>query len=139
MIEVGTILLPSHEATSHGFVPSSLRFVENDNPIAGRCGITQTVITKVVNVLNKGFHLLAHFALTDFFLDRLQALDFVTGQCLTQNCNEGAIPRKEDCMGLLMFLAFLGSDIKANECFSCTRNTRYKDDVLFAVTGGLFD
>ena len=139
LVEVGTILFPSHEATGHDFVPSSLGFIKNDNPIAGRSSIAQTVITKVVHVLNERFHLLAHFAFSNFFLNSLQALNFITGQCFAKNSNKGPVTRKEYRVGLLMFIALLGRDIEPNQRFPGTWNTCNKDDMLFAITGGFFD
>ena len=116
-----------------------MRLIENNDPIEGRSSITQSVIPKVVHILNKGFHLLAHFAFSDFFLNSLQSLDFITSQRFTQNSNEWTIAGKKDCMGLLVIIALFGGDIEADQCFSCARNTRHKDDVLFLITGRLFD
>ena len=67
LIEIGTLLLPCHEATGHSFVPSSLSFIKDHNPIAGRGPIAQAVVTKVVHVLNERFHLLTNFTFADFF------------------------------------------------------------------------
>ena len=139
LVEVGTILFPSHEATGHGFVPSSLGFIKNDNPIAGRSSIAQTVITKVVHVLNEGFHLLANFTLADFFLNSFLTVNFITGQGFSQHSNKRTIPGQKDSMGLLMFIALLGRDIEPNQRFPGTWNTCNKDDMLFAITGGFFD
>ena len=92
-----------------------------------------------MHILNKGFHLLTDFAFADFFLKRLQALDFIAGQCVTQHGNKGTIAGKKDRMGLLMLLAFFRGYIKANKCFSCTGHTSHEDDMLFSLTRRLLD
>ena len=116
-----------------------MRFVKDDYSITWCLRTLQSCISEVVHILNEGFHLLANFAFTDFFMKRLQALDLIAGQCFTQHGNKGTIAGKKYRMGLLMLIAFLGSHIKANKRFSCTGHTSNEDDMLFSLPRRLFD
>ena len=139
MVEVGTLLFPSHEATSHGFIPSALRFVKDDYSIAWCLCTLQSCISEVVNILDKGLHLLTNLALAHFFLNSLEALDFIAGQRFSENGNERTVSGKEDGVRLLMPITLLGGDIQPNKRFSSTGHSRYKDDMLFSLRGRLFD
>ena len=137
LVKVGTILFPSHETAGHGFVPGPLCLIENYDPVAGRSSVTQSIIAEVVHVLYEGFHLLAHFALPDFFLSSLQSLDFITGQRFTQYSNEWTIAGKKNRIGLLVIGALFSGDIQTYERFSSARHPRHKDDVLFSLACSL--
>ncbi|EKD52231.1 MAG: hypothetical protein ACD_62C00080G0001 [uncultured bacterium] len=53
--------------------------------------VYKTLITKMMNVLNKHFHFTQHFTLLDFSTSFLFSLHFISDKGLTKNCNERAV------------------------------------------------
>ena len=77
-------------------VPCSLCFVEDDNTFCRRARVLQTLISKVMDVLNESHGLPMRFGFADLVLS-LRALDnFVSGQCFLQYAHKRSVAREEN-------------------------------------------
>ena len=73
-------LFATHEIRRLPQIPSALSLIENHDVFDWRPRIDQRVITKVVNILDKGFDALTNFAFAHLLTVSLSPRDFVARQ-----------------------------------------------------------
>ena len=128
-----------HEIRSLSQVPSALRFVKDHNMFGGRAGVDQCLVAKVVNVLDERFDALANFALPYSNAKILLTCDLITGQRLTEHCDERAVPRKKHSVCRLVCVPASSCNIQPNEGFASSWNTGNKANEFTPLSSCLID
>jgi len=77
-------------------VPCPLGFIEDDDAFNWRTNVLQTLVPKVMDVLNERHGLAMSFGLADLFISRRTLGDLVSRQCFLQHAHKRSIAREEN-------------------------------------------
>jgi hypothetical protein len=121
--ETSTILLPVHEVRRLLMIPCALCFVKNDNMLSRWVGVDQSIVPKVMHVLNECFDTFSYFALAHSFSMLLSTCDFIPGERLTQYGHEGTVPGEEYRVSRLIDLPASGCKVEANQRLASPGNS----------------
>ena len=123
MGEARPFLLSMHETSGLLEIPRPLSLVKDDDVIDRRPRINQSFIPEVMDILNEGFDTLAYFPFTNPFTTALSAQNLIASEGFTQNGNQWAVSRKENCVRGLIAFPSARSDVQPDECLAGTGNS----------------
>src|SRR5688572_17475405 len=107
LTEIGAAFLAFHEGRGLFQCPCSLRFIKDRDMFYWSCGRCQTIVSKMVNVLNEGLDL----TLCVTFFQLLSVLGtasyFIASQRFLENGNQGTISREENTVEFIVVIDVL--------------------------------
>src|SRR5262249_23536400 len=132
-VEIRDVLFPTHERRRLGQVPRTLSFVKQRDMLDWWSKISQTLIPKVVHVLNECSDFTP--CLTDAHRPPCRSLirDAVARQCLTQDRNKRTISGKKDAVQIVVHVTVLSCDIQSNQGLACSRDPGHETN-RFQIT-----
>src|SRR5436190_13875346 len=137
--EVRPPLPLAHEATGLVRVPGSLCLAEQCHMLKRRSGILQTLIAKVMHVLDERLDTLARISTRHLFAFRLGARKTVANQRFAQHGYERSIPRQEHAVVLAVLVTMARSNVQAYQRLSRARHARDEANRFAPVASSFLD
>src|SRR5262245_34195002 len=131
LIEIGSFLFPAHEAGGLLAAPGALGLVEQRDMFYWWAGqIDKTLIAKVMDVLNEGFHFTSGRTFFDFSATFPFVPNLVASQGLAQDFNKWTVAGEKHAVQFAVFVDVLRGYVQADKGFASAGHAGHEADGL---------